>query len=46
MVRIPLLNLQMEKLRLRKTERLAGGHTEIVVESTEASCVLRNLELI
>ena len=46
MVRIPLLNLQMEQLRLRKTERLAAGHTEIAVDLTEASQVLRNLELI
>lgn len=36
----------MEQLRLRKTERPAGGHAEIVVEPTEASQVLRNLELI
>lgn len=41
-----MFNLQMEQLRLRKTERPAGGHTEIVVEPTEASQVLRNLELI
>lgn len=43
MVRFLCSTLQMEQLRLRKTE--AGCRArEIVVEPTEASQVLRNLE--
>ena len=46
MVRILFLNLQMKKLRLRNTEGLAVGHTELVGEPAEAGQVLRDLELI
>lgn len=45
MARIVFFNLQMEKLRLGNTRRLAGGLRETAVELPGADQAVRDLEL-